>query len=145
MFRNKKLFTRILIVLLLSFYVNNFSYGADSTTNISLEGSDVILTFPKKIYIPKNCANWKYTFVNNGGEKLSIFVILETLGGEEIDRNGAVGVANGIAQTDSIRVCAYQFPKRKKGKTYSMNLNLRVAEYSGANNIFTKKIKAFYK
>jgi hypothetical protein len=121
------------------------SPASENNNLININGSSVNLTFSSKIYIPKNCANWKYTFVNNGEEKLSIFVILETLGGEEIDRNGTVGVAKGISQTDSIRVCSYQFPKRKKGKTYSLNLNLRVAEYNGGNNIFTKKIKAYYK
>ena len=145
MCRSKKLFTTILTVLILSFYVNNFSYGADNTTNIIIEGSDVILTFPKKVYVPKNCSNWKYTFVNNGERKLSVFVILETLDGEELSREGSVGIDNGISQKDSLRVCSYQFPKRNKSKSYSLILSLRVAEYNGANNIVSKKIKAYYK
>ena len=145
MFRKKKLLSFILSISLLNIFPTYNSFAQENKNQINIDGSGVSLNFPSKTYIPKNCANWKYTFVNNGGEKLSIFVILETLGGEEIGRNGTVGVANGISQTDSIRVCAYQFPKRSKGKTYSMNLNLRVAEYNGANNIFTKKIKAIYK
>lgn len=145
MFRKNKLLSIILSISLLNALPTHNAFAQENKNQINIDGSGVSLSFPSKIYIPKNCANWKYTFVNNGGEKLSIFVILETLGGEEIDRNGTVGVANGISQTDSIRVCAYQFPKRSKGKTYSMNLNLRVAEYNGANNIFTKKIKAVYK
>lgn len=116
-----------------------------SIQNTTIDGSEVSLKFQSKLSVPKNCANWKYTFTNNGDRKLSVFVMIETLGGEEINRNGSVGIDQGITQTDSIRVCDYQFPKRKKGRTYSMNLNLRVAEYDGANNIYSKKIKALYK
>ena len=145
MFHSKK---RNLISFLLIAFVSIPSSGTASSLyapRTTIDGAEVNLLFPNKIYIPKNCANWKYTFKNNGERKLSVFVIIETLGGEEISRNGSVGIDKGITQTDSIRVCDYQFPKRKKGKTYSMNLNLRIAEYNGANNIFTKKIKAVYR
>ena len=145
MFRKNKLLSIILSISLLNALPTHNAFAQENKNQINIDGSGVSLNFPSKIYIPKNCVNWKYTFINNGERKLSVFVIIETLGGEEISRNGSVGIDKGITQTDSIRVCDYQFPKRKKGKTYSMNLNLRIAEYNGANNIFTKKIKAVYK
>ena len=100
MYRKKKLVSFILLISLLNIFPTYNSFAQENKSQINIDGSGVSLNFPSKIYIPKNCANWKYTFVNNGGEKLSIFVILETLGGEEIARNGTVGVANGISQTD---------------------------------------------